>query len=501
LIKDQGTVEKLIEKAGANDPAQWSYVYALYRLADERSLEVLHRVLNKPVPSPSTADPSSLLFSLKGLWAMKKPLTLEEIKALLHHGDPRVQSNALDVLIVAPEKLACDVLSDQFESMPGPVKAKAVEASAECGCFEREFLEAENLNVRGAALKAFAKSHKDELLPLLQVASEQQNWILRWYAAQAASSLTPDMAIPLLKRLSKDSDSAVKLAALDSLTNFLPKTADIFVPLLTSPDFAERSTAADALGKTKDPKYLPFFLQTYRASSEATEIEGRVAVLDVLAEYKDSRVLKIYEEALLDPEYTIRIHAIDGIKKLVGSGLYWDGKVQNPEDFLYGKGKVTTTIAAKYPENYGDPVADCIAEMTLEKGRVVVRLLGTEAPVHVLNFKKLADQKFYDGLRIHRVVPNFVIQGGDPRGDGWGGAGEVIHDQINGEVYRRGMMGMPIAGKDTGGSQFFITHSRQPHLDGNYTIFGEVISGMEFVDSTEIGDKILKVQIKPASNL
>ena len=75
-----------------------------------------------------------------------------------------------------------------------------------------------------------------------------------------------------------------------------------------------------------------------------------------------------------------------------------------------------------------------------------------------------------------------------------------MHDQINLEVYRRGMVGMPIAGKDTGGSQFFITMSRQPHLDGNYTIFGEVISGMEFVDSTEIGDRILEVQINPASN-
>ncbi len=121
---------------------------------------------------------------------------------------------------------------------------------------------------------------------------------------------------------------------------------------------------------------------------------------------------------------------------------------------------------------------------------------GSEAPIHVRNIENLAQRKFYDGLLIHRVVPNFVIQGGDPRGDGWGGAGEIVHDQINLLVYRRGMVGMPIAGKDTGGSQFFITISRQPHLDGNYTIFGEVITGMDVVDGTEIGDRIISVRLK-----
>jgi cyclophilin family peptidyl-prolyl cis-trans isomerase len=137
-----------------------------------------------------------------------------------------------------------------------------------------------------------------------------------------------------------------------------------------------------------------------------------------------------------------------------------------------------------------------LAEMQLEKGTVVIRLLGKEASMHVLNFKNLADKKIYDGLTIHRVVPNFVIQGGDPRGDGWGTAGMILHDQMNHLVYKRGSVGMPLAGKDTGGSQFFITISRQPHLDGNYTLFGEVVSGMEFVDATEIGDKIKRIRIQ-----
>src|SRR4029453_5973585 len=104
---------------------------------------------------------------------------------------------------------------------------------------------------------------------------------------------------------------------------------------LKSTDFAVRATAADALGKTKDGKYLPLLLEAYRASTKATEIEGRVAVLDVLADYNTSETLEVYKNALLDPEFTIRRHAIDGIKKLVGSQLYWNSEVKDPENFLY----------------------------------------------------------------------------------------------------------------------------------------------------------------------
>ena len=99
-------------------------------------------------------------------------------------------------------------------------------------------------------------------------------------------------------------------------------------------------------------------------------------------------------------------------------------------------------VAADTNLLYANSVPDFIAEIQLTSGTVRIRLLGKEAPIHVLNFKKLAENGFYDGLTIHRVVPNLVIQGGDPRGDGWGGAGEVIHDQMNPLTYKRGMVGM-----------------------------------------------------------
>lgn len=110
-----------------------------------------------------------------------------------------------------------------------------------------------------------------------------------------------------------------------------------------------------------------------------------------------------------------------------------------------------------------------------------------------LNFLQLAGQGFYDGLVFHRVVPDFVVQGGDPRGDGVGGPGYSIRDEMNLLRYRRGVLGMALSGPDTGGSQFFITLSPQPHLDGGYTAFGEVVAGDGVLDRIVQGDRIVRV--------
>jgi cyclophilin family peptidyl-prolyl cis-trans isomerase len=102
----------------------------------------------------------------------------------------------------------------------------------------------------------------------------------------------------------------------------------------------------------------------------------------------------------------------------------------------------------------------------------------------------------YDGKIWHRVVTNFVIQGGDPEGNGWGGPGYTIPDEINRIRYRRGTVGMPKGGKDTGGCQIFVNHAPTPHLDGNYTVYGQVVSGLEVIDAIEIGDRIVRATVK-----
>jgi cyclophilin family peptidyl-prolyl cis-trans isomerase/HEAT repeat protein len=136
------------------------------------------------------------------------------------------------------------------------------------------------------------------------------------------------------------------------------------------------------------------------------------------------------------------------------------------------------------------------AVLTTEKGTFTIDLLPEDAPLTVDNFIKLARSRYFNGLEVHRVVPNFVMQDGDPRGDGNGGPGWSIRCEINMVPYERGSVGMALSGKDTGGSQWFVTHSPQPHLDGGYTVFGKVNdAGMRVVDNIVRGDKILTVRI------
>lgn len=125
-----------------------------------------------------------------------------------------------------------------------------------------------------------------------------------------------------------------------------------------------------------------------------------------------------------------------------------------------------------------------------------MELLFDKAPLTVLNFIELAEDGFFDSLSFHRVIPNFVAQGGDPTGTGWGGPGYSIRCEYSDESYSRGSVGIATSGKDTGGSQFFFTHSAQPHLDARYTVFGRVVGGMEAVDVLVPGDKILTIIIK-----
>jgi cyclophilin family peptidyl-prolyl cis-trans isomerase len=132
-----------------------------------------------------------------------------------------------------------------------------------------------------------------------------------------------------------------------------------------------------------------------------------------------------------------------------------------------------------------------------DRGRVVLRLDPEAAPQTVQTISRFAESGSYDGVAFHRVVPNFVIQGGDfTRGDGSGGPGFTIRTELNLLRYERGVIGMASAGKDTEGSQFFITHSMQPHLDGGYTSFGWVEIGMDVVDRIRLGDHITRAHVE-----
>lgn len=135
------------------------------------------------------------------------------------------------------------------------------------------------------------------------------------------------------------------------------------------------------------------------------------------------------------------------------------------------------------------------AIMETDKGPISLELFDADAPNTVKNFVDLSKAGFYDGLKFHRVIPNFMVQGGCPKGTGTGGPGYTIKCEINDNKHEAGSLSMAHRGPDTGGSQFFICHAPQPHLDGVHTVFGQT-ADMDVVNAIRQGDKILSVTIE-----
>jgi peptidylprolyl isomerase len=164
-------------------------------------------------------------------------------------------------------------------------------------------------------------------------------------------------------------------------------------------------------------------------------------------------------------------------------------KLACPKVTAPGRASFDWSLLASIP---GDPVA----WITTNRGLIFAELYKDEAPFTVDAFIRLARSGFYDGLSFHRVVPNFVVQGGDPMGDGCGGPPFSLRSEFSQRTFTRGSIGMASSGKDTEGSQFFVMHSSAPHLDGRYTLFGTVLDGMDVVDRLMPGDRILSIVVR-----
>jgi len=224
--------------------------------------------------------------------------------------------------------------------------------------------------------------------------------------------------------------------------------------------------------------------------------DAALAILDALARQKSAAANDAIKTALNSADYLVRRRAA-ALLKANGVGDFSDriGTVQ------------TRNTTADYERAIGRIGKQVRAVVTTSKGSFVIELFPEDASLTVDNFVMLARRGFFNGQMIPRVVPNFVVQAGDPRGDTNGGPGYQIRCEINEVPYDRAAVGMALSGKDTGGSQWFVTHSPQPHLDGGYTVFGRVIASMEVVDAIVRGDIIRSVSItervarasKPAS--
>jgi cyclophilin family peptidyl-prolyl cis-trans isomerase/HEAT repeat protein len=268
-------------------------------------------------------------------------------------------------------------------------------------------------------------------------------------------------------------------------------------PLAQHPDAAVRSIAADVLGRAAKPEDLTVLVAAYRRTGRDSFPDAALAALGAIqaiggasAEARTRVAQEFVSSAQRPEDYLVRRWAEENWPELAAR---W--------------GRAAPITTGRSAQDYRDLVrrflvaGDSAARPRIvietdQRGPVEVELLGPEAPMTVANFVRLVQRRFFDGNRWHRVVPNFVVQDGDPRGDGFGGPGGAIRDEINRHRYDGPMLGMALSGPDTGSSQWFINLSPQPHLDGTYTVFGRVTAGLASLARITQGDLIRTIRMK-----
>jgi cyclophilin family peptidyl-prolyl cis-trans isomerase/HEAT repeat protein len=284
----------------------------------------------------------------------------------------------------------------------------------------------------------------------------------------------------------ENSDQAIP-DVLRALAAFKPKDlTQILLAHLQKSDVIVRGTAADLLGDLPPSDEITRALVAAwpRATRDSLN-DAALSILDSLSKQKGGILSEPMKDALGSRDHLVRRRAVT-LLKTSGTG-----------DFSIHVGYVQTpNTAADYRRALARIGRRVRAVVTTSKGSFTIELLPSEAPLTVDNFVQLAQRDYFGGITIHRVVPNFVIQDGDPRGDGNGGPGYQIRCEINQVPYDRAVLGMALSGKDTGGSQWFVTHAPQPHLDGGYTVFGRVIAGMDVVDRIVRGDVVKSIAIR-----
>jgi cyclophilin family peptidyl-prolyl cis-trans isomerase/HEAT repeat protein len=259
--------------------------------------------------------------------------------------------------------------------------------------------------------------------------------------------------------------------------------AEISRDYLRASDVIVRATAAELLGNLPDETNTRALVEALSAALRDQDLnDAALAILDALGKQKSKEANEAIKTALDSSDHLIRRKAVALLK------------ANNVGDFSDRIGNVKTrNTEANYRRAIARIGKHVTATVVTSKGPFVIEFVPEEAPLTVDNFIQLARKGFFNGQTIPRVVPNFVVQAGDPRGDQNGGPGYQIRCEINEVPYERAAVGMALSGKDTGGSQWFVTHSPQPHLDGGYTVFGRVISGMEVVDNIARRDMIRRV--------
>jgi cyclophilin family peptidyl-prolyl cis-trans isomerase/HEAT repeat protein len=331
-----------------------------------------------------------------------------------------------------------------------------------------------------------------EIAALAKITSNQRVQA-NLYEAALSTGNGKDLAEEVAGTIKTATNPYKKAALLSSLRASIMMYTFVSEQLLAADTPVVRSSAADALVEmNRSKKFDPVWKKQFAAIYQKAVQTGDAAVIGIVAGALMDSTLG-YKSVITD--YTFLYDAKEklrlpkdneALQPLEAAIAYFEGKKNSPPVKNEFNHPIDWKLVKTIPK-------DQKVKISTTKGDIIIRLLVEEAPGSVANFVALLNHKYFNQKFFHRVVPNFVIQAGCNRGDGWGSEDYSIRSEFSMERYKTGSVGMASGGKDTEGTQWFITHSPTPHLDGRYTIFADVESGMDVVHVIEVGDQILSV--------
>jgi cyclophilin family peptidyl-prolyl cis-trans isomerase/HEAT repeat protein len=483
----------------ANNPdakVRFGAIYAIARKPLESSLPALTAAL-------ADGDADIAAYAARALGILAKKESLEPLLATLDSGKPPLVTNALFALEALLEKNAgtaagkeriARVLSLAGDANPN-IAIPALTllrqfAGADRDVFRRLWSIATTGvgRRRQVALLSATAVLRDNAFSALETAARSPEAPLRATAAEALGFLTFAKAGPLRSQLASDPDPLVRGAVLEGLRTAEAVTQNraLVQAALNDANPGVRAAAVDALTRTGDPSVIPILADTLSKSAGIREPDVPIAIIGAAEKLRsESGARQLAESAYRHPNPVVA--------RLARRSLLLNFRA-DPASFPAPEYKPSRS-AADYLTLSAEAKKPWVATVETPRGAFEIRLAGAAAPITVMNFVTLVRRGFFNGVPIHRVVPNFVIQDGDPTGTGNGGPGYEIRDEVSPIEYAEGTVGMALSGPDTGGSQWFVTHSPQPHLDGIYPVFGQVVAGQDVVERIEQGDRITRISV------
>ncbi len=467
----------------------WPVAAAFQRVEDRRAAYVLTAL---------TSGESSLgrAFAARGLGALKDPAAVGTLVPLAKDWarDTGTAIAAVRALGSIGDRRAGPVLIEllQAKGLDPLVRLEAIAALAStraAGAFDRLIALASDPvpAVRAAAFQGLCAVDPLSYMVMLSGLDADPDWRVRSAVASSLSTLEREAAQPRLVAMLKDSDLRVIPTVLSALVKIgAERVEPVLLEWLTHPDVAIRRAAASGIGDLKPAGGDRALVAAFHAAGRDEAYGARTAALDALVKYGPEVARPVLREALADKDWAVRVHAAALL-----------APTEPPADLAAA---IRPAPTGRDPAFYDErelitPSVSPRVYVDTTRGRIEIEMAVVDAPLTCLTFMTLARKGFFNGVRWHRVVPNFVAQAGDPRGDGEGGPGFTIRDEINQLPYRRGTMGLALEWADTGGSQFFLTHSPQPHLDGRYTVFGQIVGGLDVLNRIQPDDVIARVQV------